>query len=469
MRLLVPGPQQGLRFEPSNRTMAAMSMDRDLLTAFITRTLAAGEMANLVRLSGGANMESWSFDWAGQAYVLRRAPSADYMADRPFGHDVEAALVQAAFVGGVKAPEVVAVLTDGDGLGTGYVMRRIAGEVNPAAILAAPPPSLLGDLGRELARIHAIPEAAIPSAIPVLDITAALADLRALFADYGGDRPVIALALKWCADHVPAPADPPVLVHGDYRMGNVLVDNAGLSAVLDWELAHRGDYHEDLAYGCMTVWRFARPELPAFGLGSLEDFFAAYEAAGGAPVDPARFRFWLVYRTLWWALGCLGMGAAWRDHIDRSLERVVVARRTAEQELDLLMLLESNAPAAERVRVLPPPAAMLPEVQGEPSAAELVTAVREWLSSDVKPAAAGRDKFMVAVAMNALGIAARELDRPVAYADKPLADALLVRARDLGEPGLLARLRRQCLDKLTGDMPKYPALAMARLQWGECE
>src|SRR3546814_18224590 len=84
-------------------------------------------------------MESWAFDWAGpkgrDAYVLRRAPSADYMAGRPYSHAVEAALVQAAHDAGVKAPEVVGVLADGDGMGTGYVMRRVVDEVSQATIL----------------------------------------------------------------------------------------------------------------------------------------------------------------------------------------------------------------------------------------------------------------------------------------------------------------------------------------------
>lgn len=449
--------------------MGRVSDFADRLTRLMTRLVppagGAGALAGLTRLSGGANMESWAFDWGGAPYVLRRAPSADYMAGRPFGHANEAALVRAAYAGGVRAPAVVGVLTDGDALGTGYVMGRVAGEVNPAAILAAPRPELLADLGRELARIHALPRAAIPAAIPVLDVGAALAELAAQFADFGGDRPVIALAIRWSRDHLPPPPADPVLVHGDFRLGNILVDDRGLAAVLDWELAHLGDFHEDLAYGCMTVWRFARPDRPAFGLGGLEALFAAYTAAGGAAIDPARFRFWLIYRTLWWALGCLTMGAAWRGGVDRSLERVVVARRTAEQELDLLMLLEEEAPAAERARPLPAAAPLAPPTQGEPTAGELVTAVREWLASDIKPGAQGRDKFLVAVAMNALGIAARELGRPVAFADKPLADALLAGDRTLAEPGLLARLRRQCLDKLAGDMPKYPALALARAQW----
>src|SRR3546814_7736788 len=88
---------------------------------------------------------------------------------------------------------------------------------------------------------------------------------------------------------------------------------AVFAAVLDWELAHLGDGHEDLAFGCMTVWRFGQLDRPAFGVGSLEEYFAAYAEAGGAPVDRGRFRFWLVYRTLWWALGCLLMGQAGRS------------------------------------------------------------------------------------------------------------------------------------------------------------
>ena len=53
------------------------------LSGFMRRIAGPGELAGLVRLSGGANMESWAFEWAGGAYVLRRAPSADYMAGRP--------------------------------------------------------------------------------------------------------------------------------------------------------------------------------------------------------------------------------------------------------------------------------------------------------------------------------------------------------------------------------------------------
>ncbi|KTD99909.1 phosphotransferase family protein, partial [Sphingopyxis sp. H115] len=397
-------------------------------------------------------------------YVLRRAPSAAYMADRPFGHGDEAALVMAAHGAGVRAPEVVGVLAPDDGLGTGYVMRRVTGEVSPAKILVDPPPSLLGDLGRELARIHGVPLASVPAAIPLIDTRAALGELRSRFLTYGGDRPAIALAIKWCEDHLPGAA-PPVLVHGDYRMGNVMVDEAGLAAVLDWELAHRGDAHEDLAFGCMSVWRFGHLERPAFGVGSLADYFAAYEAAGGVKVDPARFRFWLVYRTLWWALGCLQMGQAWRSGADRSVERVVIGRRTAEQELDLVVLLEEDAPESERARPLPPSPGAAPAPTGEPTNREMVEAVRGWIEGAIKPASQGHAKFEAVVAMNALGIVLRDLDAGARAEDKALADALLSGETTLAEPGLLAQLRRAALDKCAVDSPKYAPLAAARADW----
>ncbi|MBD3745382.1 MAG: phosphotransferase family protein [Sphingopyxis terrae] len=435
-----------------------------LLPPFMMRVAGAGDLLNLTRLSGGANMESWAFDWGGGAYVLRRAPSAEYMEGRPYGHPVEAALVRSAHAGGVKAPEVIGVLSDADGMGTGYVMRRVIAEVSPAKILAAPPPSLVADLGRELALIHALPRAAIPTEIPVMDTAAALAELKARFLAYGGDRPAIALAVKWCEDHLPEPADP-VLVHGDYRMGNVMVDADGLAAVLDWELAHLGDAHEDLAFGCMTVWRFGMLDKPAFGVGSLDDYFAAYEAAGGRPVDRDRFKYWLVYRTLWWALGCLQMGQAWRSGADTTVERVVVGRRTAEQELDIIRLLEDGAPAAERAAPLPPSPAAAAAPVGEPTTQEMVQAVRDWLGEAIKPQAEGHGKFQVAVAMNALGIVMRDLGVGIRAEDKALAGDILAGRVTLAEPGLLARLRRAVLDKCAVDSPKYAALAAARAAW----
>jgi aminoglycoside phosphotransferase (APT) family kinase protein len=440
-----------------------MEMLTTALATIMGRATGAEHMVGaLERLSGGATMESWAFVYGDHAYVLRRAPSAEFMAERPFGHDVEAALVRAAHDAGVLAPKVVAELTPADGIGTGYIMRRMAGEVSPAHIFKAPPENLIDDIAREMAAIHAIkPSDAV--AIPYMETAEALAALKAKFIEYGGDRPIIALAIRWCEDHLPAPVEP-VLVHGDFRMGNILVGPAGLTGVLDWELAHWGDGHEDLAYGCLAVWRFGQYDRPAFGVARLEDYFAAYERHSGVKVDPERFRFWLVYRTLWWALGCLQMVSYWRSGADNSLERPVIGRRTSENELDLLLLLEADAPESERgrIRMAQPDAS---HRNGEPSASELLRAVRDWIGSDVKAHSEGRAKFMAAVAMNALGMLIRDQDNPCDPHDNALAEALLSGEQSLATPGLLARLRALAMAKVANDSPKYASLAAARALW----
>jgi aminoglycoside phosphotransferase (APT) family kinase protein len=442
-----------------------MSLDPNLLGAALTR-MAGGvalPLAHLTRLSGGANMESWSFDWGGAGYVLRRAPTAEMMEGRPFGHDVEAAIVRAAHAHGVLAPEIVGELISGDKLGTGYIMRRVDAEANPTPILANPPPTMINDIARELARIHAIPLSSLPE-LPKVETAEALAQLKASFTDYGGDRPILALAIKWCEDHLPTPA-PPCLVHGDFRMGNIMVGVEGVEAILDWELAHIGDAHEDLAWGCINAWAFGHIDQPAFGCADLDNYWAAYEAAGGIPVDPARFRFWLIYRTLWWGLCCLQMADIWREGMDKSLERLVIGRRTSETEVDLLLMLEGDAPETQALPItLDPPADA--RRMGEPSPAELLEAITNWIANDIKPKAEGRDRFMAAVALNALGILTRDAASPGQVHDKPLSDDILAGRKTLATPGLLAKLRRDALAKLAVDQPKYSALKKAREMWG---
>jgi aminoglycoside phosphotransferase (APT) family kinase protein len=456
-----------------------------LVSAFARRIFGGSvEVENLMRLTGGANMESWSFDYAGHGYVLRRSPSADMMAGRVYGHDVEAAVVRAAFMAGVKTPEIIAEVEALDHLGTGYMMRRVEAEVNPAKILASPPPSLLNDFARELAAIHVVPLDSLP-ALPEAGAASLLADLKARFLLFGGNRPVMALAIRWLEDHLPPPVDA-VLLHGDFRMGNIMVDAGGLAAVLDWELAHLGDRHQDLAFGCINSWRFGYIDRPAFGIGQVDAFFAAYARESGHNVDAGRFRWWLVYATLWWGVCCLQMTDIWRSGADSGLERAVIGRRASETEVDLLMLLEEDAPIAEQNRQPEHRASMAVDVLesdskpqsaskiqaksearcvGETSAAELLNAVASWIETDIKPHVQGRDRFMSAVALNALRIVKREAEAGVSIHDKLLSEELLSGRKSLATPNLLAQLKAQSLQKLAADQPKYSALAVAQQKW----
>jgi aminoglycoside phosphotransferase (APT) family kinase protein len=423
-------------------------------------------LSRLERLTGGATMESWRFEARGRPYVLRRAPSPAFMEERPFGHDVEAAIIRAAREVGVTAPLVVAELQPEDGIGSGFVMEALPGTANPKEILEMEElVALMREAACDLARIHSLRAGDLPDAVPVMDTREAIADLKVQFEKAGGDRPIIALGLKWMEDHCPAQTDEPVLVHGDYRMGNLLAEDSRLTGVLDWELAHLGDPHEDLAFGCMAVWRFHRYDRPALGLGSLEDYFAAYEAEAGVTVDRERFRYWLVHRTVWWALGCLRMAKIWRSGEDRMLERVVISRRTSEQELDLLVLLEEDAPEAERARRFH--SAMNDEpLSSEATFGEIATAISEWLAT-IKDQMEGHDKFQLAVARNALGIIARE-DKWYAmpgHSDRKKSLDILDGRLTLASDGLLFVLKLFAYEKLIVDSPKYPALKVAKRKW----
>ena len=144
-----------------------------------------------------------------------------------------------------------------------------AKPAKPANLLDMGGAPLLGDLGMALAAIHRVDPGTV-SHLPQLDAAAGVEGLAAQFASYGGDRPIIALGLAWLRANLPGPIEPR-MIHGDFRIGNLMAEardnRVRLTGVLDWELAHLGDFHEDLAFGCMAVWRFGRLEKPGFGLG----------------------------------------------------------------------------------------------------------------------------------------------------------------------------------------------------------
>jgi|GEM_PF-4004108 len=154
--------------------------------------------AGLERLTGGATMESWRFVVGDEAFVLRRAPSLEFMADRPYGHDVEAAVIRVANAAGVTAPRVVAELEPEDGIGSGFVMEALPGTPDPKAILAMEDAAgLLREVAGDLARIHAIKADALPQAIPTIDYRAAIADFRAQFEEAGASQCSITVITGW--------------------------------------------------------------------------------------------------------------------------------------------------------------------------------------------------------------------------------------------------------------------------------
>ena len=172
------------------------------------------------------------------------------------------------------------------------------------------------------------------------------------------------------------------LVHGDFRHGNLIIGPDGVRAVLDWELAHFGDPMEDLGWVCVNSWRFGEIDKPVGGFGTREELFAGYEAAG-RKVDPDRVKFWEVMGTLRWGIMCCGMMQRFRIGPDHSMERAMIGRRSSETEIDLLRLL------APRGRV---------DMQDEPTPAELIKAVADFLRNEIAPVIKGHNAFKLRVA-----------------------------------------------------------------------
>jgi aminoglycoside phosphotransferase (APT) family kinase protein len=167
-----------------------------------------------------------------------------------------------------------------------------------------------------------------------------IAEWRQRLDELGDTTATFEWAFRWLEANRPAPSAIR-LVHGDFRMGNLIVDGSTLAAVLDWEAVHIGEVYEDLAWFCVRAWRFGAPaELAAGGLGSIEDFITAYERADGTSVDRAALRWWQVLGTLKWGIICRYQAERHLSGQTRSVELAAIGRRVCETEWDVLDLLQ---------------------------------------------------------------------------------------------------------------------------------
>jgi aminoglycoside phosphotransferase (APT) family kinase protein len=310
-------------------------------------------------LTGGASRQTWSFDAViedadGGSETLPLILRADPRVQAGLmPREVEYKVLKAAYEAGAPAPKVH--LMGDASLGVPFfLMERIEGETIPRRLLrddayAAARETMAAQLGAILASIHRVPLERLdalarpPAGRPPADgeVDRFEATYRAVTPE---PHPAFELAFRWLRGHLPA-AERVTLVHGDYRLGNVIFGPDGTRAILDWELAHIGDPVEDLGWLCVRSWRFGNDSLPAAGLGTREQLWRAYEAAGGAPVDPAHARFWEVFGNLRWGIICItqartGIEGGAALPAGSALELASVGRRIAETEWELLELME---------------------------------------------------------------------------------------------------------------------------------
>ncbi len=318
---------------------------------------ATGELdlriAGVSRLSGGAIQQNWALEveCGGNLHrwVLRTDSPAVLAVSLP--RAAEFALLRAAHDAGVTVPQPLFLCEDPDIIGAPFfVMRRVEGQaqghrVVKDATLGGGRAALAAALGTELARIHRIrpprEDLAFLGDPPADAALAAIAAMRARLDAAGTPRPVLEWGLRAAELSAPPPV-PPVLVHNDFRTGNLMLDASGVTAVLDWEFAAWGDGHADLGWLCAKCWRFGNIGQEAGGLGPRAALYAAYEAESGAPVEDARVRWWELMAHIRWAVIAADQAARHISGQERSLELALTGHIVPELEWEILNMLEEG-------------------------------------------------------------------------------------------------------------------------------
>ena len=148
-------------------------------------------------------------------------------------------------------PQTLFIAEPDDGGGDGYGVKSVGGTAIARELLRAPRfeqarQRIPAQLGAILARLHAVPLAALPP-LRVGGAADVIATMRRALDVTREPHPVFELALSWLERRMPPTPATPGFVHGDFRTGNYLADESGVTAILDWEIAHLGDPLEDPA------------------------------------------------------------------------------------------------------------------------------------------------------------------------------------------------------------------------------
>ncbi|MEL6227344.1 MAG: phosphotransferase family protein [Pseudomonadota bacterium] len=316
-------------------------------------------VSNVALLSGGAVQENWAMTIAvdggqlpGRHDVVLRT---DARASLPVSLDrrAEVAVIEAAFDAGVSVPQPILNCEDGAIIGAPFlIQRRITGTANARTLARAKDreawsTDVVFAIGAELARVHQI--------TPVSDAGAGLSclpqtlrspgateveRLRSALDGTADPRPALEYILCWLHDHAP-PTVPLSLVHGDFRVGNMMVDGHRLTGVLDWEFAHWGDPAEDIGWFCARCWRFGNDELEAGGIAPRAVFYDGYRSVAPLPADGATVPFWEIMAAAKWAAISVLQGDRYRRGGEDALELVLTGLMAPEMELDALLQIDT--------------------------------------------------------------------------------------------------------------------------------
>jgi aminoglycoside phosphotransferase (APT) family kinase protein len=303
-------------------------------------------------LSGGAIQQNLLLDVVRgkdlhERYVLRTDARSSVPLSRTRAE--EYGLLCAAVTAGVRVPVPVCAAEATAHRPAYFVMRHVEGVAaghrltRPGAV--TDPDALVRELGANLARLHAID--ASTDALRFLGPrprapTRGLLDSYRSYLDgwrarHGHAWPALEWGLHWWQLREPAD-ERVVLVHRDYRIGNLMVHQGRLTATLDWEFAGFGNPLEDIGWFCAPCWRFAGPDKVAGGLADAAAFLAGYNPVAGTAYTEGDTHDWQALAQLRWAVIALQQCERHQVGGERSLELALTGRLLPGLERDLLAL-----------------------------------------------------------------------------------------------------------------------------------
>lgn len=336
----------------------------DILANYFKVQRPGASVSAVRRVGGGASKEQFFFtlshEGKNEAFLLRMDPrSAITETDR----EREFVLIK-AMQGVVPVPEPVWVDNDAHYFPQpAAIMRVVKGVTKPSnsGIKVSGLGTWLGpDLRTRLrdqfidylVKIHAYDWKAKP--LPGYEVPDADPKQAARWSynywlemwqvDEGTDRPVMSLATQWLADNMPD-TTALVMTHGDYRTGNYLFeeDTGEITALLDWELARIGDFHEDIAWVLMQVFGTVDQDgtRRASDLFEREEFISEYEKRSGRSVNRKTLHYYDVM-------------SSWKCNIIVAANGLAAARSQHNHQDVLLTFLGATSPmfADDLVRLL---------------------------------------------------------------------------------------------------------------------
>ena len=303
-----------------------------------------GEIINLEPLTGGASKEIWKFEVSanGQSnrYILRRGSGVEGPLAIKTSDEAKIQMTVRAL--GAQVPEIVAVSSLDEELGDAYIMKFVDGESIARKILRDEKykralPNLAFECGQSIAKIHQADINEFPF-LPSKPVFEQINDLYQTYEAFNQPSPVFEYTYLWLLEQNFGEKND-ALVHGDFRLGNIIIDKDGLKSVIDWELAHIGNPLQDLGWICGNSWRFGNTDKVVGGFGDLADLLKGYNSISNYQVDENMVKAWQVFGTFRWGVICLIQASAHLTGSVNSVEKAAIGRRVSETEIDIVDLL----------------------------------------------------------------------------------------------------------------------------------